>query len=561
MNLKTFLLGSLSLLPYAHGVKPPLPTLDLPWGSYPATVLPADKKIYLFENVRFGAQPVRFGASDFPQDRNSSVQVAPKDTDCLQFDPRLLSNGPGGKSPLGDPNQDLDPHESHATDPPSWSGTEDCLFLDVYVPRSVFDDPGSQPPLPSRLGAFGWLAGSFMQTNGLPNAGLYDQNLLLRWVQKYIGKVHGDKNTVSAWGESAGGGSILHHLIRGNGDKNPLFTRFVTQSPAFEWAWDNSVGGQLDQVYQNFSNSLGCHAPYDIECIRNPSFSLETLALANIKLFENVKQTGLFPIGPSVDNAWIKTIPTLAFSQKKFWPGIKSAIVSHCVNDAQRFTPDSVTDNTTFYGFLTKFLPGDSYAPLRTRIANHYNCVRDYKGDYNLCLRHVIRDASFTCNTRDLLDSYPDQAYAMNYGFPNDALAYHATDLVPLFANVDIWGQIATMFVVGFNYSIPAAAEWGRQLRSTVIKPYLRYFSSFARYGNTNGTGDRGWPVVNGSGQLFSNVIKPSAKGWKLVEDDQNSKDTCAFWHSIAQDIMHPQPPPGWKTEDADMDTDVQEEL
>lgn len=289
-------------------------------------------------------------------DRDRSV---PKVTDCLQFDPRILTNGPGGKNPLGNPNQDIDPDESHTTKTPIWSGTEDCLFLDIYVPRSVFDNPGSQPPLPVtvwfyggayafgtkrmdwgplyngrslikasdystilvagnyRLGAFGWLAGSFMETNGLPNAGLYDQNLLLRWVQKYIGKVHGDNNTVSAWGESAGGGSILHHLIRGNGDQNPLFTRFVAQSPAFEWAWDNSVGGQLDQVYQNFSDSLGCHAPYDIECIRNKSFSLEKLALANIKLFENVKQTGLFPIGPSVDNTWIKTIPTLAFSQSR----------------------------------------------------------------------------------------------------------------------------------------------------------------------------------------------------------------------------------------------------
>ncbi|UPK90245.1 hypothetical protein LCI18_001180 [Fusarium solani-melongenae] len=166
------------------------------------------------------------------------------------------------------------------------------------------------------------------------------------------------------------------------------------------------------------------------------------LALANIKLFENVKQTGLFPIGPSVDNAWIKTIPTLAFSQS------------------------------------------DSYAPLRTKIANQYNCVRDYKGDYNLCLRHVIRDAYFTFNTRDLLDSYPEQAYAMNYGFPNDKLAYHATDLIPLFANVDIWEQIAAMFVNGFNLTILEAAELGLQLRSTVIK---RCFSSFARYGNTNG--------------------------------------------------------------------------
>lgn len=187
--------------------------------------------------------------------------------------------------------------------------------------------------------------------------------------------------------------------------------------------------------------------------------------------------------------------------------------------------------------------------------------MKDYDGDYNLCLRHVIRDASFTCNTRDLLDSYPEQAYAMNYGFPNDSLAYHATDLIALFANVDVWLQIAGMYKFGFNFTLSDATKLGLELRKTVKKPYMEYFSSFARYGNTNGTGNGGWPVVNGSGQRFSNVIKPSADGWKLVEDDQNSKDTCDFWHGIAQDIMKPKPSPGWKTEDEDMDADVQEEL
>lgn len=149
----------------------------------------------------------------------------------------------------------------------------------------------------------------------------------------------------------------------------------------------------------------------------------------------------------------------------------------------------------------------------------------------------------------------------MNYGFPNDDLAYHATDLVPLFANLDIRGQIFVMFWRVFKYPLKEANHWALQLRSIVIPTYLRYFSSFARYGNTDGTGNAGWPVVNGSGPLLSNVMKPSANGWNLVEDDQNSKDTCAFWQSIAQDIMKPQPPQGWEAEEADIGTNVQEEL
>lgn len=315
------------------------------------------EQIYLFQDVRFGAEPVRFGESQFPQGKNSSIQPPPPNTDCLQINPSILKNPPGGKSRLGDPNQDLGPGDADSAAPaPPFNGVEDCLFLDIYVPVSVFDQPPPQPlpvnvwfyggayafgtkkmsngPLYSgrsllkasgyktilvagnyRLGALGWLAGSYMEQNGLPNAGLYDQNLLLQWVQEYIVMVHGDNTSVSAWGESAGAGSILHHLIRNGGKEDPLFRRFVAQSPAFEWAWDNSPDGQLDKVYQSFASSVGCPAPYNIDCLRDPSITSDQLGQANVQLFKNVKQTGLFPIGPAVDNNWIKTIPTLAFSQ------------------------------------------------------------------------------------------------------------------------------------------------------------------------------------------------------------------------------------------------------
>ena len=141
--------------------------------------------------------------------------------------------------------------------PPS-PHSEDCLFLDIYVPKSAFnlgiaktpvvvwffggayifgskDTFGPKIPfytgdgliesastIPKdvifvagnyRLGAFWWLAGPTMQSDGLPNAGLYDQRLILQWVQKYINLFGGDKTQVSAWGESAGAGSILHHLV------------------------------------------------------------------------------------------------------------------------------------------------------------------------------------------------------------------------------------------------------------------------------------------------------------------------------------------------------------
>jgi carboxylesterase type B len=233
--------------------------------------------------------------------------------------------------------------------------SEDCLFLDIYVPKSATQQRAAQIPvvvwffggayafgtkdinqtLPLytgqsmlqatkygaifvagnyRLGAFGWLAGNYMQGAGRPNAGLYDQGLLLEWVRDYIHLVGGDNTSVSAWGESAGGGSILHHLIRRNGTapQDPLFQTFLVQSPAFQWSWDNSPGGTLDSVYRNFSQLSGCGYGYNITCLQEKDIA--TLANANQKLFNTVPQTGLFPLGPSVDTDTITQIPTISYA-------------------------------------------------------------------------------------------------------------------------------------------------------------------------------------------------------------------------------------------------------
>lgn len=154
-----------------------------------------------------------------------------------------------------------------------------------------------------------------MQNVGQPNAGLYDQALLFEWVQRYVKFVHGNKDAVSAWGESAGGGSILHHLVREGGTKDPLFHTFAAQSPGFEWAWDNSPGGKLDTMYRNFSRLAGCEFQYNIDCLREAP--LADLAKANQNLYDSVRQTGLFPVGPAVDGKWIQTLSTVAFSQGK----------------------------------------------------------------------------------------------------------------------------------------------------------------------------------------------------------------------------------------------------
>ena len=50
-----------------------------------------------------------------------------------------------------------------------------------------------------RLGAFGFLAGTSVENDGIPNAGLWDQRATLQWIKDNIVRFGGDPDNVSVW--------------------------------------------------------------------------------------------------------------------------------------------------------------------------------------------------------------------------------------------------------------------------------------------------------------------------------------------------------------------------
>ncbi|XP_066908800.1 juvenile hormone esterase-like [Halyomorpha halys] len=121
---------------------------------------------------------------------------------------------------------------------PQVIGSEDCLHLSVFT----HDTNGSAPVLVHihgggfiagdkskispiyfmdhdvvvvginyRLGIMGFL--SFEDQEQPGNQGMKDQVMALRWVKKNIAKFGGDPNRVTLVGESAGGASVIHHVI------------------------------------------------------------------------------------------------------------------------------------------------------------------------------------------------------------------------------------------------------------------------------------------------------------------------------------------------------------
>ena len=248
--------------------------------------------------------------------------------------------------------------------------SEDCLFLDIYVPvGAVTDSANKLTDLPIivwfyggaymfgskdvkipegipmydgrgfveaaqamnqhvifvagnyRLGQLGWLAGSTIKsleddTVAMPNAGLADQRLLLQFVRENINLFGGSPNKVTAIGQSAGAGSILHHLVMTDENSqpvDPLFSQAVMMSPAYQWIWDDSAGGTEDGTFDAFADATkGCEGKRGgdgLTCLQTATTA--DLQTAIDTIWTQDKCSGVWNIGPVVDGKAIKNLPAV----------------------------------------------------------------------------------------------------------------------------------------------------------------------------------------------------------------------------------------------------------
>lgn len=196
-----------------------------------------------------------------------------------------------------------------------------------------------------------------------------------------------------------------------------------------------------------------------------------------------------------------------------------------------------------FDNFLITFLPGSKLSPQRDAIRKQYNCTAIFNSDFTDCISTVIRDASFTCNTRDLFESFPKKSYMMEYAFPLPGYAYHASDLIPLFMNNRHEAE-ALLRKSGLDETL--AGIYAGSLEDKVIQAFQEYFASFSIAGNPNNltaSAPFEWPVANGDGDQLSDVMRvkwdiSKDKIFELITDNQNAKSTCSFWKGIAKGIV-----------------------
>ncbi|KAF4937198.1 Secreted lipase [Colletotrichum fructicola] len=562
--------------------------LQLDWGTWKAAPESTDS-LCVYKDVRFASSPtgdLRFAAPEYPPDAKSGkssvdspVCVAMTETKCVK-----------------------NPSKSDSCFPHTFGNpTEDCLFLDIYVPKEAtlsqqkvpvivwfyggafvfgsktqYQKPGklnfyggngivspsvSDSPVifvvPNyRLGAFGWLSGTYMEEHAQPNAGLLDQRAALQFVQDSIGQLNGDKTQVSVWGESAGASSILHHMVVPQESYPPLFQKALLQSPAYQFLWDRK--GVLNDTFTRFAEAVAAKTPNcqaaNIDCLRSADFAV--LTKVNQDLFNEVACEGIFPVGPAVDNKLILDIPTNLFQDAKNVIPLDSVLVSHVDQEIPKssssagfsFIPLPIrqhpTDPSKFDDFLDEFLSGDSYAGIRSSIQAQYPSA-NYDDQVDRA-RHVIMDSSFLCNTRVVIDGYlsqKKQVWAFDYVFLQKyGRANHASDLVPTFSSSDInYFDLFDCLIKVWAIKGLIAKIISSFVSNTLGPGMISYFVSFSVTGNPNKTphSQTTWQPAQIIDGKVNNVIQ--ARGelnpFSPIIDEQNTDQICGFWKQVAADI------------------------
>ncbi|XP_062609505.1 uncharacterized protein LOC134271297 [Saccostrea cucullata] len=334
---------------------------------------------------------------------------------------------------------------------PSMNVSEDCLYMNIYVPVSV--SPTNKFPvmvyihgggystksanlhdgsrmsanghvivilINYRLGMFGFL--STEDENARGNYGLWDQIEALKWIQKNIGYFGGDPSHVTVFGHSAGGYSIgllllskysyglFHRAIAMSG--LGLNRRSVThdaRNAAFRVA--KFVGCYNNTVEYN-SNSV--NASYIVSCLRGKTPTEILIATGKMRASYH-KYDFIMRPGPVIDGELLSSSPERIINDpvsEGFKTFVSADIIAGTNDEDGWLLRSKLTAMQSTYNFNLD--DGVSSSAMCDGVVKAL--VRDYFHSnpiiWNEICKMYLKNSSILAQGHATLDMYGDMLYA-----------------------------------------------------------------------------------------------------------------------------------------------------
>jgi para-nitrobenzyl esterase len=439
---------------------------------------------------------------------------------------------------------------------PSFSGDENCLTLNVWVPNPL---PSAPSPVivwlhtgaftgasgffngtrgqtlaaetrvivvaPNyRLGAFGFLAHPALAEEdphgSSGNYGLLDQRAAIQWVRDNISAFGGDPGNVTIAGTSAGGQSVGLHLV--SPDSTGLFHRAIVQSAYPTTRWRSA--GEAQAQGEAFATALGCADPAQVlACMRQatPSAVMTALTQAAQQVAEPAGRTFW---EPSVDGVVIPEQPRLLFESGAF----------HKVPTIVGFNRDEGWGNFINRSFSAGVTTSQLETWVTTEFGPHAASVLALYAEAAAAspietMARIVGDAQFACEARRLarvIEQTGTPVFMYSYEYEIDTLSLdhviHGVESNMLFGN---------------NYQPPAFTTHALNAADLELHGKMAgYWTRFAAAGDPNHGADDSvvsWPPFTRPRGVGRGVDKHIIFDTPLAEGARVRELACDFFEPL----------------------------
>jgi len=376
--------------------------------------------------------------------------------------------------------------------------SEDCLFLNVFVPSTVKPDDqmavmvwihgggfsySSSTEFPGgilasfndiilvtfnyRLGILGFLNIPGTEIKG--NYGMLDQVLALQWVQNNIASFGGDPNRVTLFGQSAGAVSVSLQLL--SPLSKGLFKRVIIQSGSASYPLYSGKVKDTKHL-EMFANLVNCSlGPQLISCVRGKT--IEDILEVQSQIIYPVYRGPQDIAGPVVDGEFLPDLPEKLLRDGKFHRvdvltgttsnegalyamlppdqvenGVERKLFESFIKDSVVFTRgrNVFAEKAVLFKYTDHADPEDKLAMRRSML----ECLGDYAfvapmlRDAKAYYQRGLKTYSYLFNHTPIHSPYPEWigvSHGMEQGFlfgaPFKTLSWFFTMLVPKYSETE----------------------------------------------------------------------------------------------------------------------------
>ncbi|XP_071449343.1 acetylcholinesterase-like [Hetaerina americana] len=462
---------------------------------------------------------------------------------------------------------------------PNTNISEDCLYLNIWVPAKfrrgdgrdrasllvwiygggymsgtstldVYDadmmaaaEEVAVASMQYRVGAFGFLYLGIDEAPG--NAGLFDQALAIRWLKDNAAAFGAEPESLTLFGESAGGGSVSIHLI--SPVSRGLARRGIMQSGTVNAPWSHMTAERAFAVARSLIKDCGCEnattsGPLPegpgggrgeaeaaavaelMECMR--SVEPKTISVQQWNSYWGILG---FPSAPTIDGVFLPKHPLELLKEGDF--GQTEILIGSNQDEGTYFILYDFIEHFQKDG--PSFLQRDKFLDIINKIFKERTQLEkdaivfqytdwEHVSDGYLnqkMIGEVVGDYFFVCPTNHFAQTFAEHGMNVYYYFFTQR---SSTSLWGEWMGVMHGDEIEYVFGHPLNTSLEYSAS-ERELSRRI----MHYYGRFARTGKPV-PNDVNWPIYSRNQPqyfIFNAQKNGTGKGPRAT--------SCAFWNQF----------------------------